>query len=63
MTSVSSEMITLNVDCSLKCHQNMSGFISMCFLAFCRNKRERYREGFFLKRGKERVGDRLDKDF
>lgn len=30
-----------------KCHQNMSGFISMCFLEFCRDMRERDREGFF----------------
>lgn len=31
----------------------MSGFISMCFLAFCRNKRERDREGFSKERERE----------
>lgn len=59
MNSASSEMIDLN----WKCHQNAPGFISMRFLALCRNKRERESGRIFQKRGRERAGERLDRAF
>lgn len=63
MNGVSSEMIGLNVDRAYwKCHPNASGFMSMCFLALCRNRREKEWEDFKKERERE-SGREIEQSF